>query len=143
MIRPMFSNLHKSPVPQFGQFRECPLDLKIPVLMGPSWNKTFALKSSDLFEVPLFNRKAYQAWRKFFWPIIKEVLYRSSTEQLQRMYSTTLAQVMSEYRTMCNSAMLHQQLEELGKIHQYLRPTELKDVFEAPTVEYLQADATN
>ena len=70
MIRPMFSNLHKSPVPQFGQFREYPLNFKIPVLMGPSWNKTFALRTSDLFEVPLFNGKGYQAWRKFYWPIV-------------------------------------------------------------------------
>ena len=66
--------MHKSPVPQLGQFKECPLNLEIPVLMGPSWNQTFALKSTDLFKVPLFNRKAYQAWRKFYWPIIKEVL---------------------------------------------------------------------
>ena len=50
---------------------------------------------------------------------------------------------MSEYRTMCSGAMLHQNLEELGKIHEYLKPGELKDVLEAPTVEYMQADATN
>ena len=59
------------------------------------------------------------------------------------MYSTTLAQVMKEYRAMSKDALLNEQLEELGKIHQYLKPAEMKDVFEAPTVEYLQADATN
>ena len=44
MTRPMFANLHKSPVPHLGQFKEYNLEHEIIVSVGPSWNKTFELK---------------------------------------------------------------------------------------------------
>ena len=70
MIRPMFSNLNKSPVPHLGQFKEYKLDHKIVVSVEANWNKTFDFKKGDILKVPLFDWKAYMAWRKFYWPLL-------------------------------------------------------------------------
>ena len=56
---------------------------------------------------------------------------------------SALKQAFSEYRTMSVDALLNAQLEEIGATHKYLKPAQMKFVFEAPTAEYLQADATN
>ena len=59
------------------------------------------------------------------------------------MYESAINMVLSEHGMMSKDALLNEQLEELGKVHKFLRPDQMQDVFETPTVEYLQADATN
>ena len=59
------------------------------------------------------------------------------------MYDSATDQVLAEFRMMSKEAILHEQLEELGQVHKLLRPGLMQDVFEAPTAQYLQADATN
>ena len=89
----------------------------------------------------MFNTKAYDAWRKFMWPLVKADLQKKTDDQLLRMYEACVNQVINDYKSTFKSTLLQQQLEQMSKNCSHIGPSAVQTLLRAPVQVYLEEDA--
>ena len=142
LIRPRFANLHKSIVPQIGQFKDKPLNAEIICTLRDNWSPAFSAKPECYIKLPMFDRVGYQAYKKLVLPTVQVDLRNKTRNQKLKMYNACANQVSLEYKMMCTNPMLEASFSWMAEKSVHMGSEQMSSVLARSTSFYLQQDAS-